>query len=288
MEFATGFLNCVFQAREHGDLSEDMVMESFRRVLSRIIPSFTLYSVNEREKCSRPASSGWKHTLIETPDLAKLLHFCTILNLNEEFDKIVAEVAADTSRVNDTSFLKDSFRLLEDLCAFASAGWKNGKMVQRDDTLLQRFRPLAHILVDAFLNHLGEKPGVPAPNWVRTACGCGCDDCNQLDDFLLDPRQENKTLAFEIGHRRDHISSQLSERLGWERRELGVEHFWAQDTKNALEIRKTVFNKTKLGMWEDKMRELGKILRSAGDERMLRSLLGERYAETFEKIPKGY
>ncbi|KAK2764503.1 hypothetical protein FQN54_009198 [Arachnomyces sp. PD_36] len=281
MEFVSGFLSCLFQAHKEGKVEGDLVTEGFCKIVSRVIPVFTLCDVN-RLKSLKGASSGWCSTMIAPRDLANIIHLCTKLNMEDEVDRIFARLAAEVSNCEEYSPL-ECFDLLKELCGIAGVRSREGY----DDKLLEKFRPSAHICVDAFFAHHGEKPSPPKSNWVRTAYGCGCNDCNVLDELLLDPERKAGSVPLDSERRYNHLRTQLNTTASRrERIEFKVENPRSDEPPNSLRIRKLVVNRAGLLLWKERMQKLKSMLRSLGDAKLLRFLLQDRYEKVFERTQK--
>lgn len=108
---------------------------------------------------------------------------------------------------------------------------------QNQQSLLptDRFRRFVHHLLSCYVKNYVQMEPAPPRDWRRSRKGCGCSDCQSLDRFLIDPRQEVEHFAM-AEKRRKH----LEYKLGAPMQEDYILSVIRKGSPHTLEVRKTV------------------------------------------------
>lgn len=130
------------------------------------------------------------------------------------------------------------------------------------------------VLSEYVVRYVQSEPRPPS-NWARPKKGCGCDSCQDLDKFLLDPDTEvsHFTVAQPI---REHLTSHLG--FGYD---LRTEKTTARGRAYTVVITKTLrgYEQEKKA-WERRCEQGMQQIQDLGSESLMKTLLGD----IFERI----
>lgn len=138
------------------------------------------------------------------------------------------------------------------------------------------FVDLFQILIGSYLRVvLGEKG--QHLNLRLRKIGCGCQDCQPLDKFILDPKTEKTTFRL-VQKRRLHLEAQLSKAsdiCSYETIKSGNPH-GVQVTK----LTKVV----QASKWESRQKEAKTFLSTIGTDEVIKKIMGVRYSDVIAAI----
>lgn len=132
------------------------------------------------------------------------------------------------------------------------------------------FAEVMQIFVATYLNGvLGSKSKTPKLN-VRQI-GCGCGDCEQLDNFMTG--NLSRTLIRLPMARKSHLEQRLRSA-----RDLASYHVVTTGFPHGLDITKSS-SLIKSGQWASRVSQARAFLAQVGDQPFLKSLMGRRYPD---------
>ena len=190
-----------------------MTSSLFRDILSELIPLFEINSkdsTNKRRRTSYAASGvygrselnvvGASQLFVDGDAIADLLDYCLSLNLEEEMGQIVEKLENQRQTVPLSAYDDVYFPCLSKLF----------RLIQPRETSpgISRLRRLFSRIIGTYKKrYVQEKPARPT-DWTRSARGCGCYDCGELDRFLTSPTQKDGSFRL-AERRRKHLNDRL-------------------------------------------------------------------------------
>jgi len=237
------------------------------------------------------------------PELARLLDSCLLLILPLWDDAPMKYSYSDTkqNRIGRVVELLDLCLQTERLpqckivlaSVFTSKGLVSNKFVDLYIPLIERMQPLLRqhgmdLLVPPFCEvmqifvgtYLNEILGLPTttPKLAIRQIGCGCDDCQKLDDFLTG--NLSQILIRLPMSRKSHLEQCLTSAV-----DLASYRVVTTGSPYGLDITKSK-SLIKGGLWASRVSQARKFLAQVGDQAFLQSLMGHRYAD-IEKALNG-
>ncbi|KAI9706510.1 MAG: hypothetical protein M1836_003516 [Candelina mexicana] len=280
--FTIGFTRGLFGAGEKNRIPENAVSNIFRDLLSDLIPAFTLgvqvpspkrprlgYTSYDSERSETSEES--EPSLMTGGELADLIEQCISLGLEHEVDQILIKLQTEISDM-DTSdlgtfvipFLEEFLTILEE------------QEIPLSTPRYQSF--FKHALNSYITRYVNLEPAPPKDGTRKEleGTGCGCKDCNSLNEFLFDPAQKSTTFSMPE-KRRKHIELRIEP----------IPHLKVETIRTtkpfSLKVEKTEADwKEEHDMWEKRSKEVEKQLKGLGLQK-LREILGEKYDELVEQ-----
>ncbi|KAJ9637150.1 hypothetical protein H2199_007436 [Coniosporium tulheliwenetii] len=189
-----------------------------------------------------PAPPKPRKAPLDPKAMAELLRDCLSENFDMEAKTILEKVISEADRIDTSDFHTMLLPFLKEVITVMQA--------QEIPPTDSRFQSLYQSVINSYIKrYVGMEPA-PPPNWTRSPVGCGCADCNRLDQFLLDSQRGDYTYE--------------TERIG---------------SPHTLVVKKTNKSyKDALHKWQARREEARSDIMALGDEN-LRTLLRDRYEE---------
>lgn len=187
------------QRREITLTGSRLIYENLVRVTVQNI-SIPLLAVKAEEARDKRARTSWNLNPPTRPLVSYeiLYRFVTSLfqpRLQEQRDIFIKKITSEATLINATNFDNLWVPLLRDLLSNSEA-----LKISLYDHSWQHFY---QTVLESFLwNCVGK--AIPKPNLVRTPVSCPCNQCTELNQFLLDPTQRvrsfNRSPASQMTH----------------------------------------------------------------------------------------
>ena len=201
---------------EQSDLAKDAV-DIFLEMFPIIFPVFRVEcrSVAKRGTSEPDGPAIPVECMLSADDVALLIRG---LDINPELPKLTAKLEAQAGLVDVVAFESFFLPLLKAL--IAKLQW-SVEQVTRYSSL---FRTTLQMFARRFVQIEPQ-----AGNWTTTPRGCGCLDCRQLDQFLINPFQQS--ISFER-------SSSERAHLHWMLDRTGIRHVTERQGRETLVVTK--------------------------------------------------
>jgi hypothetical protein len=210
------FIMELFKAVDDGQILCDIALKAFRYVLPDMIGHFSLQPAQPTGYKRAKTGPEIYQTMVDRaspglslsgglfPDslnLAFTLCKCLSLGLTSELDQIISKILTESHAVPVELFDQVILPFFKILVKF---------LVKQEAQLTEpRFRLLFQqglaIYKDRYVMHEPTKP----TDWTRSARGCGCNDCNELDSFLRSPILQTGRFS-RVQKMRKHLEQRLS------------------------------------------------------------------------------
>jgi hypothetical protein len=196
-----GFLIHIAKAWRSDRITLKTAKDVFSAVLQDFIPKIKLSDRNENDKrWSTPNPS-----FVDSKQIVQLLRQCVSLDLGPQvrqlFDKL-ERLGDEEPAIIFGAFILPLSKELNEM----SADQNPGKLAQEFHNMACLFTEKLPSLYAS--RCVGPKPSPPM-DWRRTKCGCGCEECLQLDSFLDDPAQNVMQIQASSKSRLRHLEGQL-------------------------------------------------------------------------------
>ncbi|PVH81355.1 hypothetical protein DL98DRAFT_571223 [Cadophora sp. DSE1049] len=209
------FQLAIFQASVDGHLSSDAVRDVFGGVMSAMLPDFGLRSLGSAalEKPDvEPPKYQSKYRPPPLPvvvcdpqrisDIASLLCHCQSLGLDHHLDVIVSNLVMEAKTMG-----LDDFRII-----FLPFLKTLGASLKKWNIQVQHsaFQGLFQHIMSTYIARYVQEPPPVFRDWTRetVTCKSDCKDCEKLNEFLANPRQQAADFLMG-GPRRDHLQSKV-------------------------------------------------------------------------------
>lgn len=191
--WAMVFITELLKIEVKEELPRTIALKAFPDILPKLIEHFSLQPAQlndyKRQKTGFAIYRGVDHSMADrekvgkdSQNMADILCKCVALGLNTEVEKIVSKVLAEFHNASAEHFDIVVIGFLKRvLTALLSQ-----KADLTDPRLRLLFQHGLAIYIDRFVKPEPERP----TNWTRTARGCGCFHCIQLDEFLRSPNTQ--------------------------------------------------------------------------------------------------
>ncbi|KAI9775128.1 MAG: hypothetical protein M1839_001439 [Geoglossum umbratile] len=281
--FAIAFVTKLFEASKDESIANDVVVYAFRDIVSDLIPELTLGFDSETaryqntDRSTPVPANGALETIpyldqsslipfvrkIDGQSIAQLLSHCISLNLDQEISGILRKLTAESRTAYPSAF---HFTLLPFLSHLLTNVLPAHNIPLRDP----RYQHFTQQLIATYtIRYVRLEPR----NWVRPRYGCGCDDCEMLNRFLVDPKFD--TVGFAMAKkRREHVESQVQDKEGLSAETVKL------STPHSLVVRKVQEDKSMgLAKWRERCVEAEEWIGSLGTIEQVKEVLGWRYEE---------
>lgn len=269
--FSITFLVLLFEAKRDGVTNDAVAKNIYRDVLTDLIPTFRLDIDTPSPKKARyhysistdtePKQS--KTISIDPTDIASLLDHCRVMQLTDERLAIMDQLVESSKTVEPSGFGNLFIPLL---------------------TRLVELSRVNNISLDAYISnscsqdvltlyvqrYIGPEPAKPL-DWAQARTGCGCEDCQKLSRFMVDPMKQ--VIWFPLAEkRRRHLASKL--------RDTGCTFDTErQGPRHTLVVFKTLSKwQESLNEWKARCKLASQSLSTVGTE-AVKQIFGERYEE---------
>ena len=206
--FSVTFLVLLHKAEQSNVIKDGVAKNIYRDVLTDLAPNFKLEvhlpspkrSTQFYRRGGRNEPEKSKPSLMDGDEIATLIDNCRSLGLAEEMEALMSHVIASSRTIEASAFgslvIPTLTRLIE-LSLLSGTPLKEPPLqffVQKIlDTYIQRY--------------IGNEPAKPR-DWARARRGCGCRDCQLLDNFLINPKEQVGRFAVAKA-RRAHLHNKL-------------------------------------------------------------------------------
>ncbi|KAG4433288.1 hypothetical protein IFR05_011233 [Cadophora sp. M221] len=205
----------IFQASVAGQIPADVARDIFAGAMSAMLPDFGLRSLGAAA-LEKPDVDSPKHKSIYHPpplpvivcdlqrinDIASLLCHCHTLGLSQHLDYIVSNLVTEAKTMG-----LDDFRtiFLQFLKSLGAAPRTSNIAVHRT-----AFQVLFRHVMTTYIERYVQQPPPIFRDWTRATVSCRehCKDCDKLNEFLSNPRQQAADFTMG-GSRREHLLSQV-------------------------------------------------------------------------------
>lgn len=142
------------------------------------------------------------HVRIEGETIAYVLGQCVALGLNKELEELFEKMEEDFTKADGLTLETITFPFLDKFLD-----------IQLPPVLIDRVRRFVQSVITSYIRGYVQMEPARPRDWIRDRKGCGCSDCDRLDQFLIDPRREIGEFAM-AEKRRNHLSRRLSDYFG--------------------------------------------------------------------------
>ncbi|KAH6672517.1 hypothetical protein B0J14DRAFT_74998 [Halenospora varia] len=267
---AMAFLTSIFDAGKADQIKESVAHTVFKDVISELVDQFSLRSLDIPPP---PPKRSFYGAVINRPEpvgpdeqnsrnLVTLYCHCATLNLTAQLSQMTKKLTNEAKAVHATLF--DSM-YLPFLKLLSTTLQENNIHIQDSP-----FQPIYKSILNSYILRFVQPEPQPPKDWTRQKVSCGCQDCNSLNAFLINPTQQVGRFAL-AQKRRSHLQTQLDP-IG------GFKH----DTDRRGSPQTLVVTKTKEKFqashkdWAGRCRIAKAKLEEFGTERLM-ELLGEEY-----------
>ncbi|TVY44089.1 hypothetical protein LOCC1_G004493, partial [Lachnellula occidentalis] len=213
---AMAFLTHLFDAGITGKIEEKTTQTIFKDVISDLIDHFSLRSLGDLAASKRRVTGyGWaapQVTPTPVPDydnsvnIGTLLSNCLTLQLATELDQILSKMAKEA----ETAPIELYETLYMPILKFMSTSLRKENFTGQGSSFKQFYQSMLSTYI---IRYVQMEPARPT-SWARQQTSCDCNDCLQLNRFLIDGHQIIG--RFPVGKaRRAHLHSQLNGRSGF-------------------------------------------------------------------------
>ena len=261
----------LLRAENNNAIQDGVAKNIYRDVLADLIPAFKFEvhlplpkrttQFQRRGGRERPEQS--KPSLMDGDEIATLINNCRSLGLAEETEALMSHVIESSKIVEASAF---GTLIMPTLTRLIELSQLSG--VSLKEPFLRFF---VQQLLDTYIQrYVGKEPAKPQ-DWARARRGCGCRDCQDLDDFLIDPKKQVGRFAV-AKKRRAHLHNKLES--------FGFTHETEyQGSPQTLVVTKNSFGwQSSHKVWRQRCSEAQQTLQRFGTSN-LQELLGERYNE---------
>ena len=209
------FMIELLKSSNESKIPREAALKAFRDVLPDMVKYFSLGSIehagSKRQKTGFGMYYAMNHDrriseMVEklnkdSQNMADILCKCVALGLTSEADQIISKVLAETHNIPAEHYDVVVLGFLKRVLVHLSD--------QEADLTNPRFQLLFQhslaIYVDRFVRPEPTRP----TNWTRTARGCGCLQCKDLEKFLRNPNEQEFRCNNGLQPRR-HLETILS------------------------------------------------------------------------------
>lgn len=220
------FLFASAKGRTSGELSLGSVQDLFRAILEDFIPSMKLTGPSTAGRRERISEVEYPYVYLNSKKIMQVLLQCVSLGLGAQAEQLLDKLGrlATEERPAEifTGFFLPLAKELHEMSNDSSPSVKG-----------QEIQSTARLLVERLLELYPNRCVGPKPlGWQCAACGCGCTDCLQLDNFLLDPVQQRLEISLSSESRVVHLKEQLP-RISQDQVADTYERHWGQPFRRA-------------------------------------------------------
>lgn len=179
----------------------------FRSLLTHLIASFTLQngvseeSSNKRRMIDRGLYTTFQdhrpQVRIEGETIAYVISQCVTLGLNKELEELFGKMEEDLAKVESLTLDAIIFPFLDKFLD-----------IQVPLALSGRVNRFVQSVISSYIKGYVQMEPARHLDWTRDRKGCGCADCDRLDQFLVDPQREIGEFSM-AEKRRNHLSRRL-------------------------------------------------------------------------------
>ncbi|PQE31553.1 2OG-Fe(II) oxygenase protein [Rutstroemia sp. NJR-2017a WRK4] len=204
-------------------------------------------------------------------NLASVICLAYKLGMNPELETLFLKISSQAAEADDSAF---PGRFLSFLRSLASTIHESLPVVLE----VSSFQSLFQSILSSCVEKTMFKEPDPPKDWKREKRGCGCNDCNLMDAFLVHPDKEVDTF-FINGPRRKHLSTQLSRCSSYD---ASQKHIDLSENRIkspfGLVVKKVLdFHYSRVSRWKKDGETMRTIIRDLAPPADLKKLLGEYY-----------
>lgn len=243
---------------ERADLLDD-AYAVFLELFVGFLPKFSVEcrSVTKRGRSEPDTLPNPVQCLMSSDDVVILIVQLDKRDLEDEVQKVTGKLEVEAGIVDVVAFESFLLPLLEAL--IATVQWTSERVTRYG----RLFRTTLSKYVIRFVQvepHAG--------NWTTTPRGCGCSDCRQLDDFLVNSSQQSMRFPVSRG-RRQHLHQMLE----W----TNITHVTDRRGVETLVVTKpSTPSLAKHEQWRKRFSRAEELINKL-DQEILKQLLGEDY-----------
>ena len=237
----------------------DDAFDVFLELFIAFLPTFSVecQSMVKRERSVSNKPSGTVQCLLNPTDVAILLVQLDMRDLEDEVLKMTSKLEAEAGRVDVVAYESLFLPLLEALTGMVV--WTSARVIRFG----KFFRTTLSIYAGRFVQIEPQ-----AGNWTMTPRGCGCSDCQRLDQFLTNDTQQSVDFPVSRG-RRQHLHQMLEfTKIGHVTDRHGVETLVVTKPSTPL--------LAKHEQWQKRFSKAEKQIKKM-DQAILKQLLGDDY-----------
>ncbi|KAL9064880.1 MAG: hypothetical protein Q9161_008583 [Pseudevernia consocians] len=179
--------------------SFDDAFDVFLELFIAFLPIFSVecQSMVKRERSESNKPPGTVQCLLDPIDVAILLVQLDMRDLEDEVLKMTSKLEAEAGRVDVVAYESFFLPLLEALTEMVV--WTSARVI--------RFGKFFRTTLSRYAGRFVQiEP--QAGNWTMDPRGCGCSDCQKLDQFLTNDTQQSVDFPVSRG-RRQHLMQML-------------------------------------------------------------------------------
>jgi hypothetical protein len=209
------FMIELLKPSDESKIPQEAALKVFRDVLPDMVKHFSLGSIKpagcKRQKTGlgmyyamnhdRSVSETVEKLTKNSRNMADILCKCVALGLTSEADQIISKVLAETHNVPAEHYDMVVLGFLKKVLVHLSG--------QEADLTNPQFQLLFQHSLAIYIDHFVRPEPVRPTNWTRTARGCGCLQCKDLENFLRSPNEQEFRCNSGVKPRR-HLETILS------------------------------------------------------------------------------
>ncbi|MCJ1361102.1 hypothetical protein MMC16_000199, partial [Acarospora aff. strigata] len=265
---ALGFLTHVFEAWTTGRIAETTIKVVFPSILDEFILGFTIDDPNsskpERISCLYSAV-----TPLYPSEVVNLFRRNASLGFWDYTNKILDKLQEKACNTVDPAKPFATFHL-----PFAKALYENPDLLPESSPK----HDFIKFILTSYRDHFFQPRLTLPADWAREKGGCGCEDCERLDSFLVDPASVEIWIP-AAEDRIDHLSRILPRLYGVPACETQTSE---RDSVPGFLVRKKDYQWRRLVLdWEEDQKAAGETLEKNFDQTKLKDILGDGYRKFF-------
>lgn len=202
-----GFLIDIAKAWRSDRISLKTAQVVFHAVLQDFIPNIKLADLDKSGE--RKTISSYYHlprAFLDSKQIIQVIRQCVSLDLGPQVHQLFDKLERLASDEEPAIIFNGLFLPLAKELNEMTADQNPGALAQEVHNMACLF---TEKLLSLYANRcVGPKP-TPPKDWMRTKCGCGCEECLQLDSFLVDPALEEMHIPASSEDRLRHLQTQL-------------------------------------------------------------------------------
>jgi hypothetical protein len=278
---AIAFVTGIFNSGRDGSIPFDLARNIFRDVVADLADGFSLklleptLTQRARKRAAIVAGYRWR---VQAPDLSEpvidiensrnialLLCHSQELELRPELEQIVSKLIDESRTVKLPVFENIFHPFLKTL--------KTLIIEKKINVEGSPFQTLFQHVLTTYINRYVKSQPEPPKDWTRERVSCSCQDCVDLNKFLVDPRQKVGRFAL-AQQRRKHLQKEVDSTHHGFKHEID-----RNGSPQTLVVTKTIAqHQDILQAWKRRCVVASNQLESLG-EPIMKELLGDLYAQ---------
>ncbi|KAI9800601.1 MAG: hypothetical protein M1833_003259 [Piccolia ochrophora] len=274
--FSITFANRLFEAGQDEKISKEVAVAVFREFVPHLVELLELPNPHPAgdERDDKPGYCTFRRprqksqrSVLSGKEIATFVAHCHAASLHTQIDQVYGRLLQQAKKMLRSVFIDLILPLLTELPKVLRSNGTSVSSEPHSDFC-------RHMLTSYLTRVVGQEP-TPPTDWRREKRGCGCEMCDILDEFLIDPAKQSAEFHRVLG-KEYHLLDRLMR---------GSDRAFNFDGNAAMPSWKIIKRPFPMEydhiLWELRCKQAQSELKRF-DQKDLKAMLGDRYDETLE------